>query len=88
MMIFFFSSNSVSVIQLQLPESVTSQRLSGLQPAVPQLGAQPALHLRLEQRPVGPAADAEGTDEGHQRAEAPSASGAQSQGPLQHPERS
>lgn len=70
--------------QLQLPESLTSQQLPGLQPAVDQLGAWPPLHLWLQQQPVGEGPDPERADEGHQGAEAPPTNGAQGQGPRQH----
>lgn len=80
-------SKSFFLPQPKLPKSVPSKRLSGLQPAVNQLGARPSLHLWVEQRPVGQAADAEGANEGHKGAEAAAARRAQSQGPLQHSQR-
>ena len=61
----FTNLNRPSLFQLQLPESVPSQRLPGLQPAVHQLRAWPPLHLWLQQWPVGEGPDPEGTHEGH-----------------------
>lgn len=63
--IIFTNLNCPSLFQLKLPESLPSQRLPGLQPAVHQLRAWPPLYLWLQQRPVGEGPDPEGTHEGH-----------------------